>query len=279
MKMLWIIPLLVISGAAQAKGFSVADLGKAAEQAKVDRVQNEREIEAERLRVAMSFDAAAGIGMRTESERIVLAAAFETDQPRSLARAQWFMATAIPQGGIGNITALYNPLARGWLLLGWQQVDGAWRVKSAQFQGAGAPKWMAESGPYLTAYATDYARSRKQLGTEPPGMAAAVADGWMSGMAVWLGDPARKTATNHAKKVVASGNASKLGGDSIDLIPARVRNTFVPVAALMRSDGGSVLLVSPLMPQLCIAADFDNASKPELKRLTLVNLAQAENMP
>jgi hypothetical protein len=276
--MRWTIPLLLASSAVLAKGFSTADLGTAAQQAGNDRPAIERKAEADRLRVAMAFDAAAAIGMRSEQERVVLAAAFETGKPQSDARARWFMATAIPQGGVGNTTAFYNPLARGWLLLGWQQVDGAWRVRSAQFYGAGAPQWTKTSGPWLGAYVGDYVSARKQLGTAAPAMAAAVADGWMTGMAVWLADPARKTATTQARKLIASGDAAALGGRSIDLLPARVRNTFVPVAALMRSDGGAVLLASPLMPQLQIAADFDNAQKPALKRLTLVNLDQAENI-
>lgn len=278
MKTRWIIPLLLVAGAALGKGFSAADLGIAAQQVGSDREAVELDAEAERLRVAMSLDPAAAIGMRTEQERMVLAAAFETDQPRGEARARWFMATAIGQGGLGSTTAFYNPLARGWVLLGWQQVEGQWRVKSAQFHSAGSPKWTQASGPYLAAYVSDYASARKSLGTEPAGLAAAVADGWMTGMAAWLANPAQKAATARAAKLIASGDAAALGGQAIALLPARVRATFVPVAALMRSDGGSVLLVSPLMPQLCVAADFDSAQKPELKQLTLVNLDQAENI-
>ncbi|MEI9905019.1 MAG: hypothetical protein WDN06_14440 [Asticcacaulis sp.] len=55
-------------------------------------------------------------------------------------------------------------------------------------------------------------------------------------------------------------------------LPVKVRASLIPMAALHHDGGDSLLLVSPLAPQMVVAADYGRAGRPDL---SLVNLANA----
>jgi hypothetical protein len=103
------------------------------------------------------------------------------------------------------------------------------------------------------------------------------ADRWITGLAEFIHEPGRREAAARARDLIAEGRAARVGGGVIDMMPARARRTYWPVAGFERAAGGhSLLFGSPLYPHILIAADYDDAARPALRRLTLVNLHNVE---
>lgn len=230
----------------------------------------------EQLRLALAYDVAAGIALRTPPEQDALILALATGEGAGDLRARWFMAGAIQQPGSGARTYLYNPLARGWLVLNWAQEGAAWRIASARLVSSGMVGWMGGNRPYLAGLVADYAATHAQPGAEPGDLAGMEADRWITGLAEFMHDPARLAAANEAKGLIARGRTARLGGGAIDMMPERARASYAPIAGFERAEGGrSLLFGSPLYPQILIAADFDGAARPALTRITLVNLDNA----
>jgi hypothetical protein len=186
------------------------------------------------------------------------------------------MAGAIQQPSMAPITALYNPLARGWLLLRWEKSGDAWKIKSACLGSLGSSDWTAATGPYLAALVSDYATAHDRLGGLPARQSGMEADKWIAGLAAAMHDPAVHAQIDAARKAIADRQTKRLGGGAIDLMPVRARKTFWPVAAFKRADSGqSAFFGSAVFPQILIAADFTAGAAPVLKRMTLVNLDNA----
>ena len=276
MKKILVLGLLLASGTAIAAGFSPSDLQTAAKAKATDAATAQLARETERLRLAIAFDPAAGIGMRTDEERRLLAAALGTGPGRGDARARWFMAGAITESVTSSTVTLYNPLARGWLGVGWKiSSDGKASVSSARSSSSGPVKWTESSGAYLAAFAADYAATHGSAGTQPASMATIEADRWLTDLADW-NRPELQKSGEAARKLIVEGHTGKSGSGTADLLPQNIRASFIPVAALRRADGGrSLLFSSPLVPTMTIAADFDGAAKPVLKHITLLNLDSA----
>lgn len=233
--------------------------------------------ETDRLRLAIAYDVAAGIALRAPAEQDALIAALGTGEGDGDLRARWFMAGAIQQPGSGTVTLLYHPLARGWLVLGWaQDANGAWQIASAQLASSGLVDWMGGERPYLTGLVADYAAARGKPGTEPGDLAGMEAGRWITGLAEFMHDPARRAVAEKAKSLIAHGRSARLGGGAIDMMPERARKSYAPIAGFERAEGGhSLLFGSALYPHILIAADFDDAARPALSRITLVNLDNA----
>ncbi|MES2043875.1 MAG: hypothetical protein V4475_08345 [Pseudomonadota bacterium] len=268
---------------AASKGFTPADLAAAAEAARTQPGAVARAVaaETERLRIALAYDTAGGIAQRDPDEQTALIGALGTGAGIGDVRARWFMAGAIAQPATGERTVLYNPLARGWLILGWRRTaEGAWRVATARVAAAGTAPWPAETGPWLGALVSDYAATHEGIGAVEGGAAGVEAERWIKGVADLMADPEARKATDAARQAVADGHAARFGGQAIDLMPARARATFWPVAAMTRKDGGrAVIFGSALMPQILIAGDFAGGASPTLARLTLINLDNAGVKP
>ena len=235
--------------------------------------------ETERLRLAIAYDVAAGIALRAPAEQDALIGALATGEGEGDLRARWFMAGAIQQPGSGPQTFLYNPLARGWLVLDWRQAPGgAWRIAAARLESSGLVGWMGGDRPYLAALVADYAVARGREGAQPGDLAGMEAGRWITGLAAFMHDPGRREAAGQAKDLIARGRTARLGGGAIDMMPARARASYAPVAGFERAEGGrSLLFGSALYPQILIAADFDDAARPALGRITLVNLDNARD--
>lgn len=232
--------------------------------------------ETERLRLSIAYDVAAGIARRDPTEQDALIGALATGEGDGDLRARWFMAGAVQQAGTGTRTFLYNPLARGWLVLDWAQVGGAWRIASARLASSGLVGWMGGDRPYLAGLVADYAAAHANPGDQPGDLAGMEAGRWITGLADFMHDPERRAAADEAKALIARGHTARLGGGAIDLMPARARATYAPIAGFERAEGGrSLLFGSALYPQILIAADFDGAAQPALSRITLVNLDNA----
>lgn len=279
MRKLLSIPLALLASSALAQGFTPKDLSAAAQVAKSSAAHQRQELDAEteRLRLAIAYDAAAGIGIREEGEQALLATALGTGSDAGDLRARWFMAGAISQGGSGDQTLLYNPLARGWLILNWErEPTGNWLLEAARIASSAPSDWAGIGGPYLAAFVNDYAVSSARAGNGRGGGAAMEANRWIAGVATWMHDPLRRSAAEDTRSLIILGQTAKFGGGNIDLMPDRARATYSPVAGFDRQAGGhSLLYGSPLFPQLLIAADFDGGAVPKLGRLTLINLDNA----
>jgi hypothetical protein len=236
------------------------------------------EAETERLRLAIAYDVAAGIALRAPAEQDALIRALATGEGDGDLRARWFMAGAIQQPAERRRTLLFNPLAHGWLVLDWAQgADGIWQVGSARLVSSGLVSWMGGERPYLASLVADYAATRGQPGAEPGDVAGMEAGRWITGLAEFLHEPGRREAAEQARGLIARGRTGRLGGGAIDMMPARARASYAPIAGFERAEGGrSLLFGSPLYPHILIAADYDDAARPALRRLTLVNLHNVE---
>lgn len=269
---------VVATGPAWAQTFAPEALQDAARA--IDTFAEQTRRETERLRLAMAYDPAAALALRADREREILSAALATGAGAGDVRARWFMAGAIAQPGRDGTTQLYNPLARGWLVLDWVRgAEGKPMLTGARLAAAGGAPWANRPQRYLAALRDDYRRERQAVGTAPPGLVLAEADRWLSDLAAWAG-PTRAATLAGVRHVLAEGQTAALGGHPFDLLPRRVRASFLPVGAFVRSKGGAaVLFGSPVMPGLLVAADFraDAPDKPD--RLTVLNLDSAGERP
>jgi hypothetical protein len=259
--------------------FTPADLANAAKTANESRADVQaRMVEAtEQLRLAFAVDPSAALVAASPTEAELLKSALGMGDAAGELRARWFMGGAItnvPRGSFRSM--LYNPLARGWLVLDWQVVDSKLRVADAFVIAAGPSEWTKKAGPYLGNFVADYAAMRVNPVAGPSGSAGVEADRWLTGAAVVLHDPARRRSAQIARELIAEGNTAKFGGGAIDLIPAPARATWWPIAGFERpGNEASLIYGSALYPHLLIAADFGSGAGAALERLTLVNLENA----
>jgi hypothetical protein len=259
--------------------FTPADLANAAKTATENRADvKARLVDAtEELRLAFAADPVAALAAATPAEADVLKTALAMGDSAGNLRARWFMAGAIVNVLRGSFqAALYNPLARGWLMLDWQVVDGKLRVGDAIMTAAGPADWTRKEGPYLGNLVADYAAMRGGPADQLGPYAGLEADRWLTGAAVVLHDPARRKSADSARKLIVDGTTANVGGGVIDLLPAQARATWWPIAGFERpGNEASLIYGSALYPHLLIAADFGSSADAPLERLTLVNLENA----
>lgn len=278
MKRVIVLSLTLLAAPALAGGFSAADLAKAAAITETAPAELQRETEA--LRLAIAYNSAAGIGARAEAEQEALSVAFGTGDARADTRAQWFMAGAIAQPAHGDFSLLYNPLARGWLALAWVRTARGWRVAAAELKSAGEASWPESNEPYRKLLAADYAAMRAMPPQRDGVLVGTETDKWLAGLSFWLRKAEFRAASDTTRGLIAEGKTAEVGGRALDMLPTRARAAFAPVAAIGRKDGGAVVIFgSPLQPHLLVTADYDNAARPRLERLNLINLENAGVRP
>jgi hypothetical protein len=281
-----LFPLIaLIAAPLHATGFSPKDLEAAAnlpDSAGRDTQTAALVAQTEALRIGLATETKASLAKLSDAERAALTAALGTLDDRRTYQMAWYMAGALTRAGANGAseTHLYNPLAQMWITLRWSQQTGG----TPQLLGVSAkiardvPDWTAGAGSYLAAFADSYAvASPRSTATSAPEGLFTEADRWIGGLASWTLIPERKAAILDVSKIIRSGHAAKYGnaGAKIDTLPRLVRASFAPVTGFRRSTGGSVLLGSPLYPNLIIAADFDAAPRPNLQGLTIINLSNA----
>jgi hypothetical protein len=275
MRYVFVLPLLLLTSPALAQGFSEADLkaSAAANTLQTLSIRKELATEVERLRLAFAYDPKLALSSRVDSERQELFTALGLGEGIADARVRWFMAGAIQQPGYGTTTALFNPLARGWLLLTWKEMPEGWVVHSAWMASSGPADWMSAGGPSLPALLADYADARLRLGQRPAREVGEIIDRWIGKLALSTRDTERNAGFEATRKLIVGGKTARLGGNLVDLLPERARATFWPTASIDREgEAHTVLFGSAVLPSLVIAADFDEGSK-----LTRVSLIDFEN--
>jgi|GEM_PF-4327311 hypothetical protein len=263
-------------------GFNGRDLARAAqEHAEAQNTQQTEILNAtEVFRLQMAYNPTAAINSQNDAIKRAFVNVFGELSNKRAYQAAWFMAGAISKSGDNNSqTKLYNPLAQIWLVLDWSKSGDAWQLVAVNASRAQVADWTLATSPYLQALANSYFEALNG----DNGVAAAGdtlfanADKWISGLADFVLNPNKQSAAQNTLEIIHEGRAARFGADGnvIDTLPATVRATFAPITGFRRNNGSSLLFGTPLFPQIIIAADFDGANRPNLKSLTLLNLANA----
>ena len=284
-----------------ARGFSTRDMESAA-RTTIDpdlAEAREKRAEADTLRAAFVLDPTAAAAVLSEDERVVLDTAFGPPTQLRDAELRWFMRSASVRvtPGSKGMSGLYNPIADVWLLLDWSRVGGSWRlIEAALVPGAElrpepeSASWRDAPGLYTVALANAKALAAARFDQLPEVTAnkdlfAALAarrrtlqrrsferiDAMLGSVGTWIRDPAHSWAA--LRREVVEGKAAPTMS-SLPL-PIVVRASLTPAAAIMRPDGASLLLVSPLDPDIVVTADFADTSSTGRATLGLINLGNA----
>ena len=290
-----LILALALAAPAQAqdtKGFTAGDLSAAARAGRPSpALADMREFAAqtEVVRAGFVLDPAGAWGLLSPSEARTLHVAFGPQRPTGDDAIQWFMRGAEASAGNGDMTGLYNPLADVWLVLRWDRIGGRPRIADAVFlpgsavNGGGGQTWTQSPGPYADALARNAAVAHiafalldsgpffdafASVKTPASDQAYQSVTAWMGSLRPWGEDKARLKQWQALHRDLAEG---KTGG-TVAALPPKVRATLVPMGAITSADGPALLLVSPLAPQMVVAADYNGHGRP---KLSLINLANA----
>ncbi len=274
------------------KGFTAGDLSAAARASRPSpALADAREFAAqtEVVRAGFVLDPAGAWGLLSPSEARTLHAAFGPQRAYGDDAIQWFMRGAQASAGNGDMTGLYNPLADVWLVLRWDRIGGRPRIADAVFlpgsavNGGGGQTWTQSPGPYADALARNASVARVAFALLDSGpffdafaparatagdQACQSVKAWMGSLRPWGEAKAHLKQWQALHKDLATGRT----GGTVAALPPRVRATLVPMGAITSADGPALLLVSPLAPQMVVAADYSGHGKP---RLSLINLANA----
>lgn len=311
--LVWGIALPIPSFAAVA-GFSTDDLAAAAEAAPLDaQIATARQLAAATatIRAAFVLNPATADTLLSRDERMVLERALGMDDGDQAVRIAWLMRASAVRVGLSpsaDVTALYNPVADAFLLLRWARASGEWRIVAAALTPsarllpqADAADWTVQQGEFLTALARTHNRALNQFAlltktysatdlflallphraTDQAQVYGRI-DTWLGTLIGWRGDAAQLSAWQALHKSIVEGRESGfLVADRAQVLnvtglPVAIRGSLTPVAAIAHDAGSSLLLVSPLFPELLIAADFAAPGVMDLQALALVNLARSE---
>ena len=277
------LSLLSVSPAI-AGGFNGRDLANAAQKS-VKSQPGQDAVEArnatEVLRLQLTYNPQATIQALPDDLRQKVISAFGETGAKRQYQIGWLMSGAIAKPGKAAYqTRLYNPLAQVWIDLSWAKDGEGLKLSAIETSIAKVDDWSSQTGPYLMALGHAYAAAvNNGLSDASVGDALfTVSDKWIQGLADWVLSPAKSGAVKSLQGLISAGECQKYGVDGtvIDSLPAAVRASFAPITGFHTKSGGAVLLSSPLYPQIIVAADFDNAAKPKLKNITLLNLGNIE---
>lgn len=279
---------------ADTKGFTAADLNTAARSAQAaPDLGDAREAvaQSETLRAAFVLSPAGGWKLLSPDEARALHMAFGGPRPLGDDAVQWFMRGASAGASASDTTGLYNPIADAWLVLRWQRIGGTLRIRDAVFLPGDALRdaddrtpWNRRAGAYADALAASEASARTSFASldsdrffaalgplklQASDEAFAQVTDRMASLKPWGSDKSRLAQWKSLHKRLAEGKA----GGTVSALPPTIRASLVPMAALQRDGGGdSLLLISPLAPQMVVAADYSKGGQPDI---SLVNLANA----
>lgn len=274
------LSVILAASPALSTGFTGQDLAKAAQEA-AGAINNEQ-VEAfnatEVFRLQMAYNPNATFDNLPETIKQKLTNALGELNNKRAYQTAWFMAGAITKAGEkANQTRLYNPLAQIWLDIDWVNNGETLQIGDVSSANSVVDDWSAKNGSYLLAFANSYWGAVQINSREVAQSNAlfAIADKWIQGLADWALSPTKAFSVENAQKAILNGDCAKFGADGaiIDTLPREVRASFSPLTGFQNNSGGAVLFGTPLYPQIIIAADFDSASRPKLKNLTLLNLA------
>lgn len=287
--------LLTLQSAPPVGGFSADDLaGRAGAHgnSRVATATRRRAAATDMLRAAFVLDMASAWRGLAPDERAQLRLAVGPDAPLTAPAMGWFMHGASVRLAGRELAGLYNPIADVWLVLHWRTSGGAPRIAAAFLVPGGALRpadeagaWSERDGPYAAALATADAQAAARflaLGEAWPAEAlvdrlarerGALRDGafaritpWLGGLRSWQRSPAWTRL--QSRLVAADGFAATLAS-----MPLAVRRSLVPLGAIQRADGGSLLLGSPLAPGRIVAVD-DPEGRPGVQLVDLNGAAR-----
>lgn len=261
---------------AWANGFDSADLRRAASRIAPDQGAQilARNLAAtDRLRAGFALDPQTAWQALEDGDRGVLFEAFGPFDRLTEFRLGWFFRSSISAGtsmDAGARTSLYNPAADIWLVLDWRQVGGEARLSSAHLAARGTgslPDWSNQGGAWGHALGNSTAAAFRAFGEEGQVATAGSNSLALSRIDSWLGSIAALHGSanwqQRWKGVQQKLNATKQSGALAEL-PLPVRRSLAPMGFVARADNESVVLVSPLYPELVVLADFDAANAATL---------------
>lgn len=278
-----------ISGPACATGFSAEALARATTPA--ERIGGPAAM-ARMQAVRASLVAGHAAWLDPMESRALASAAGQIEGPGGVGLA-WFMRGAtlrIGAGPGGPVAGFYNPLVDAWLIASLQRIDGEYRIVSARLELASDRDWTASPEPlvamaagYSSAMAAFDARFASGGGapTELPDAFETVSVrtvGWVSGLNRWRADPGQVRAASAALSEIATGQSGRAGATptiaaQVDALPLNVRRTLAVTAAVTRTSGTSLIVLSPVRPDLILVLDLDNRFRATgLRILNLANM-------
>lgn len=274
---LWAPLLIAMQSAPPAGGFSADDLAgrmSGAADTRIAGATRERAAATDMLRAAFVLNMAAAWRGLAPDDRGQLRLAVGPEAPVTAPALGWFMHGASVRLSGRELAGLYNPIADVWLVLHWRSSAGAPRIAAAFLVPGAALRpadeavgWNTSDGPYAAALATADARAAArfiELGEAGPpealvdrlarervalrGRAFAQIVPWLGGLQSW--QRSAGWTRLQPRLVAADGFAASLSS-----LPAAVRRSLIPLGAIQRADGGSLLLGSPLAPGRIVGID------------------------
>lgn len=258
---------------------------------------------AEVIRAALIIDPARTPEIIDPMETRALQSALGQFDPASAAQISYFMrgaVTRIAPAGAALIAGYYNPLLDVWLVARLEQVSGEWRIARARLiDGAvmrgGGGLWHEARENVFAVLVENYrrsiasfdhglARARASLPHEDAfAPLAARTNEWIGSLATWRRDEPALAAAERVRAAIAAGRlrATGLGDDGIarqiDGLPLAIRRTYAITGAARRGEIVSLILVSPMAPELLLVLDLDAADRP--LGIAVVNLGNAQPRP
>jgi hypothetical protein len=284
----WLILCLLASTPAYATGFTSGDLAAAAQRYAQPSDQasevRARLAATEELRIGLALTPEATLSRLSGGERDILTSALGPMDARRTFQTAWLMAglTLRPTASSGSRVALYHPLTQSWAILGWERIDGTLRLSSfALLQAGDGTQWLKADSPYLISLTrTNSVASLDQTKSLEGKAFFDSIEPWIKSLANWVLDPSKAHISGEILTAIREGQVSKLRrtGAIIATLPREVRATFTPIACLDAEDGQRVFLGSALYPNILVAADVEARRRPRLRSVTLINLANTQNI-
>lgn len=249
----------------------------------------------EQLRAALILDPAGTPEIIDPMEARALRAALGGFDAASAHQIAYFMrgtVSRIAPSSTGPVAGFYNPLLDLWLVASLDRIGGAWRVASARLidgaalRGSGGMWSEAADNAFGTLarnYELSIAAFDRRAGEATAGDAFEQLDersnAWMSSLAAWRADAASVAVAEAVRAEIVAGRLARANIGSIDLarqidgLPGQVRATMAVIGAVRRGDAETLIIASPLMPELLLLVDLGAGDRPT--GLAILNLANA----
>lgn len=284
-------------------GFSATELARQTTSGDVVEIRSAL-ARSEAVRAALIVDPARSPAIIAPMEAQALNAALGELDPASAAQISWFMRGAVTRvapaaRGTAMVAGYYNPLVDLWLVARLAQIDGEWRIARARLlDGAamrgGGTLWSDAPADAFAALTDNYGRSlaafdrRFQRVSRAPlpradafALLAARTHQWIGSLAAWRQDAGALAAAERVREAIAEARLSRSDiadrdlARQIDGLPIAIRGTYAITGAARRGDAVSLILVSPMAPELLLVLDLDAADRP--RSIAVVNLGNASS--
>ena len=280
-------------------GFSAAELAQRPSRRDTPSIRSAL-ARAEAIRGALILDPARTTQIVDAIEARALESALGRVDQRSAAQISYFMrgaVTRVTPAGSAIVAGYYNPLLDVWLVTRLERLSGEWRVTRARTidgaasRAAGTLWTQAHENPF-SALAENYRHSiasfdqgfRSQqtasVSSDAFGLLGERTTSWMGSLAAWRQDVAALGAAEEVRSAIAAGRLQGTGlaaeglAREIDALPLSIRRTYAITGSARRGELVSLILVSPIAPELLLVLDIDAQRHP--RTISVINLGNAQ---